>query len=269
MTKRRAMLLGLVMGALPLTAGAQDAGAPTAADVWTRYDALLRAVVRGGGVDYAALRGRLGELRAIHGWLGSNGPTATPRAFASMNARKAYWINAYNATVLLGVAEAPATMRNVLTYLPDGGFFRARRWRLDGREMTLDAVENVEVRPVFRDARVHVALNCAARSCPPLRAGAYTAAGVNAQLDAQARAYVNASGSVQPDAAAHTVSVTQIFEWFAADFASSGGVAAWLRGYAAPPLRARLEAACGADAGQCALTYRPYDWSLNGARQRG
>ena len=264
---RRAMLLAACAVALPTRARAQDAGAApvTAGDVWARYDALLRAVVRGGGVDYGALRGRLGELRAIHAWMGDNGPTRTPGAFATAGARKAYWLNAYNATVLRGVAEAPASMRNVLTYLPDGGFFRARRWRLDGRELTLDAVENREVRPVFRDPRVHVALNCAARSCPPLRAGAYTAAGVEAQLDAQARAYVNAPGSAEVDAAARTVRMTQVFEWFADDFAGAGGVVGWVRSLAGAALRARLDAACGADGGRCAVTARPYDWSLNAA----
>ena len=109
-----------------------------------------------------------------------------------------------------------------------------------------------------------MALNCAARSCPPLRPGAYTAAGVEAQLDAQARAYVNAAGHVEVDPAARTVRVAQIFEWFREDF--GGGVAGWLRGYAGAPLRARLEAACGADAGRCTVAYRPYDWALNAAR---
>ena len=268
MTMRRAMaaMVCLAVGAAPAAAGAQEADAPlTAANVWARYGALLRAVVRGDGVDYAALRARLGELRAIHEWLGDNGPTRTPGAFATADARKAYWLNAYNATVLRGVAEAPPTMRNVLTYLPDGGFFRARRWRLDGREMTLDAVENREVRPVFRDPRVHVALNCAARSCPPLYAGAYVPAALDRQLDALARGYVNAAGAVAVDPTARTVRVTQIFEWFRDDFAPGGGVVAWLRRYAAPPLRQRLEAACGADAGRCAVSYRPYDWTLNAA----
>jgi hypothetical protein len=261
MTNWRAVMAVVIT--LPATAGAQDAGV-TAANVWARYDALLRATVRGDGVDYAALRARIGELRAVHAWLGENGPTRTPGAFATANARKAYWINAYNATVLLGVAEAPATMRNVLTHLPDGGFFRARTWRLDGRAMTLDAVENREVRPVFHDPRVHVALNCAARSCPPLRRGAYTAAGVDAQLDAQARAYVNAAGAVEVNAGARSLRVTQIFEWFADDF--TGGAQAWLRRYAAAPLGQRIDAACGGDGGRCVVSYRPYDWSLNAAR---
>ncbi|TAK30172.1 MAG: DUF547 domain-containing protein [Myxococcaceae bacterium] len=247
-------------------AGAQVADAPlTTANVWTRYGALLRAVVRRGGVDYAGVRERLGELRLIHAWLGEHGPTATPAAFASANARKAYWLNAYNATVLLGVAEAPATMRNVMTYLPDGGFFRARHWRLDGRELTLDAVENREVRPVFRDPRVHMALNCGARSCPPLYDGAYVPGALDRQLDALARGYVNAASNVAVDEAARAVRVAQIFEWFRDDFAGAGGVVAWLRSYAAPTLRAALEAACGADAGACTVRYRRYDWSLNSA----
>lgn len=277
MTMRRAMLLGLVMSAAPAVAGAQVADAPlTAANVWSRYDALLRAVVRGDGVDYAALRARLGELRAIHGWLGDNGPTRTPGAFATADARKAYWLNAYNATVLRGVAEAPPTMRNVLTYLPDGGFFRARRWRLDGREMTLDAVENREVRPVFRDPRVHFALNCAARSCPPLRAGAYTAARVNAQLDAQARAYVTAPGRVVVDRAARSVRVSQLFEWFRDDFGGShrayplGGAEYYQDTRGVPGFLSAHGArtvifACGEDGRACTITYEPYDWTLNAA----
>jgi len=280
-------LLALAL-ALPVAAHAQgrrarpDAAAPADASVaapaddpTARFDALLGAVVRGGGVDYGALRARIGELRAYHDWLATHGPTTTPAAFAGASARKAYWLNAYNATVLRGVAEAPASMGNVLTYLPDNGFFRARRWRVDGRERTLDELENREVREVFHDARVHMALNCAARSCPPLRAGAYRADRVDRQLDEQATRYVNASGNVAVDEAAHTVRLSQLFEWFGADFAARvpgraaspmRGALAFVHSFASPELRARLEAACGPDGARCTLAYAPYDWSLNRAR---
>ena len=86
-----------------------------------------------------------------------------------------------------------------------------------------------------------------------------------AQLDALARAYVNAAGAVAVDPTARTVRVTQIFEWFREDFAGAGGTVEWLRAFAGTPLRARLNAACGAGAGACAVTYRPYDWALNAA----
>jgi hypothetical protein len=257
-------------------ASAQNADAGAApANPYAGYDALLRSVVRPAGVDYAAVRARLAELRAFHAWLATHGPSSTPVEFTSAGARKAYWLNAYNATVLLGVAEAPATMNNVLTYLPDNGFFRARRWRIDGRERTLDQIENTEVRPVFHDARVHMALNCGARSCPPLRANAFTPGAVDRQLDEQTTRYLNAPGNVTVDAAAHTVRVVQLFEWFRDDFAARvpgraaytfAGALGFIHSYASPALRARLEAACGADGGACTLAYAPYDWTLNAAR---
>ena len=252
-----------------------DAGAPTAsADPWAGLDALLRAVVRPAGVDYGAVRARLTELRAVHDWLATHGPRTTPDAFRTASARKAYWLNAYNATVLRGVAEAPTSMRNVLTYLPDNGFFRGRRWRVDGRAMSLDDIENREVRPVFRDARVHFALNGAARSCPPLRAGAYSAARVEAQLDEQVRRYF-AGDRVTVDERTDTVRVVQLFEWFRDDFSARvpgrpastvAGPLGFVHTFAPAALRARIEAACGADGGACTLAYEPYDWTLNGVR---
>jgi hypothetical protein len=266
--------------ALPAVATAQgrpsrpDASLP-ARDPFAGYTALLRAVVRDGGVDYAALRGRLTELIAFHDWLAAHGPTSTPADFSSAAARQAYWLNAYNATVLRGVAEAPPSLGNVLTWLPDGGFFRARRWRVDGRDRTLDEIENREVRAAFRDPRVHMALHCAARSCPPLRAEAYRAERVDRQLDEQSARYLNAPGSVTLDPAARTVRVSQLFEWFGDDFAAPvpgrarppvRGPLAFVFAFAAPPLRGRLEAACGADGARCALGFTPYDWALNRAR---
>jgi hypothetical protein len=251
-----------------------DAGTP-AGDAVARYDALLRAVVRSSGVNYVALHGRLPELLAFHEWLAAHGPTTTPAEFTSASARKTYWLNAYNAIVLRGVAEAPASMNNVIAYLPNNGFFRGRRWRVDGRELSLDEIENRQVREVFHDARVHFALNCAARSCPPLRASAYRPDRVDAQLDEQAQRYFAGAGRVTVNAATHTVRVVQLFEWFRDDFAAPipGRPAATVRGplgfvlrYAPAVLRTEIEAACGSDGAQCTMTYEPYDWLLNSAR---
>jgi len=241
----------------------------------SRYDALLRVGVRGDGVDYAALRTRLPELRALHDWLASNGPSRTPAVYPSRDARLAYWINAYNLTVLRGVAEAPLSMRNVMTAAPDSGFFRARRWQVDGRTLTLDTIENTLVRPVFHDARVHVALNCAARGCPPLRGRAYQPAGLGGQLDAQARRWVASGRAVALDADARRLNVSQLLEWFADDFAAGvpgraegpvRGALRFVHAFADEALRQRVEAACGPAWAQCAVTYTPYDWTLNDPR---
>lgn len=252
---------------LPLTASAQSSP--------PGYGAILSAVVRPTGVDVGALRARVTDVRAAHQWLATHGPTATPAAYASRDARLAYWINAYNLTVLLGVAEAPASMGNLLTYRPESGFFRRDTWRVDGRALTLDAIENREVRAVFHDPRVHVALNCGARSCPPLRATPYTAEHLSRELDAQATRWVNAPGGVRVDEAAHRVTVSQLFEWFADDLAgpipghaatAARGPLAFVYAYASPSLRASLTRACGADARGCAVSHAPYDWSLARAR---
>lgn len=254
----------------PAAVRAQDAGVPEAAP---DLDALLRTVVHPDGVDYAALRARLPALVAAHRWFATHGPTATPARFANARARQAYWLNAYNLTVLRGVAEAPATMRNVLTWLPGGGFFRQRRWPLDGRTLTLDEVEHRELRAAFRDARVHFALSCAARSCPPLRAEAFDPARLDAQLDAQARGYLNSPGAVRLDPARRVVTAVQLFAWFAEDFAAPipgrarapfAGALGFIGAFADPPLRARLDATCGD--GRCTLAAEPYDWSLNDRR---
>lgn len=272
----------VVVLALPTLACAQPRGRSAAGrsegsggDPTDGYDALLRVAVRDGGVDYGLLRARLAELRTFHDWLATHGPGSTPAVFATLSSRKAYWLNAYNVTVLRAVAEAPPSMDNVLTWLPDSGFFRARRWRIDGRLRTLDEIEHRELREPFRDARIHMALHCAARSCPPLRPEAYRADRLERQLDEQSSRYFNTPSRVVVDEATRTVHLSQLFEWFAEDFATGvpgrvpspmRGVLAFVHSFASPPLRARLEALCGPDGARCSLAYIPYDWSLNRLR---
>lgn len=255
------------------SAFAQDAGAPPS-DPYAAYESLLRAVVRGDSVDYRALRGRLPELRAFAQWLSEHGPTATPNEFASADARLAYWINAYNATVLRAIAESPESMRNVLESQPNSGFFRARTHRVDRRALTLDAIENQEIRARFHDPRVHVALNCGARSCPPLSATAFRARTVNAQLDRLAAAWVERR-AITLDASAHVVRASMLFQWFSEDFSgnipgrtapSITGPLRFVMAFASSAQRTALTTACGAQLTGCRIEHVPYDWALNVAR---
>lgn len=259
----------------PASQGARSPANPTG-DYYGAYDALLRAVVRRNGVDYRALRARLPELRAFCDWLAENGPTATPAAFSTADSKLAYWLNAYNATVLRAIAESPPTMRNVLESMPNSGFFRTRTHRIDRRSMTLDALENREVRDRFSDARVHAALNCGARSCPPLSAQAFRPRTVQGQLDRLTTTWIN-SGAVTLDASARVLRVSSLFQWFSADFTrpvhgravqqnGAQGPMRFVQSFAAPTLRSSLEAACGADLSRCRVEHVAYDWSLNEAR---
>jgi hypothetical protein len=255
-------------------ASATPALATAQTDPYAGYESLLRAVVRNDGVDYRALRQRIGELRAFSQWLAEHGPTATPAEFAGRDAQLAYWLNAYNATVLRAIAESPESMRNVLESQPNSGFFRARTHRVDRRSLTLDALENQEIRARFRDPRVHVALNCGARSCPPLSATAFRARTVSAQLDRLASAWVDRS-AVTLDAGARVLRASMLFQWFSDDFAGNipgrtvAGVSGPLRfvmAFASSAKRAALVSACGANLSGCRVEHVPYDWSLNAAQ---
>jgi len=127
--------------------------------------------------------------------------------------------------------------------------------------ITLNEIENEIIRPIFEDARVHFAVNCAASSCPPLRAGAFTGAELETQLDEQTRAFLADPAYNTFDAQAGTIGLSKIFEWYAIDFEDPS------RGLS---LRAFLvEYGPGASAEERAwmrdaeIRYLEYDWALN------
>ncbi len=175
-------------------------------------------------------------------------------------AQLAFWINLYNAlTVDLVVDRFP--VNSVRDIKP--GFFAVGPWNMavvevEGRELTLNDIEHRILRPLWRDARIHYVLNCAAAGCPNLAREAFTAANVERLLEAGARAFINASRGVAFDRRGRLV-VSKIYSWFREDFGGSvEGVLDHLRHYAEPALRKRLKNVRRID------KYR-YDWSLNGA----
>ncbi|MDX8392236.1 MAG: hypothetical protein R8K53_06690, partial [Mariprofundaceae bacterium] len=97
------------------------------------------------------------------------------------------------------------------------------------------------------------AIVCASVSCPDLRMQAYRAAGLSAQLDDQARLFLNTPGKGMK-IGEKSIYISKIFDWFDEDFIPFGGVAAYVRKYRndAPLTDKRL-------------SYLDYNWSLNGA----
>jgi hypothetical protein len=111
------------------------------------------------------------------------------------------------------------------------------------------------LRPVFKDPRVHYAVNCASVGCPNLGAEAFTGAKLDAQLDAAARAYVNSPRGADPKPDGLVVS--SIYDWYQKDFGGSeNGVIGHIRAYADPALVQKLE-------GTTSIADYAYDWSLN------
>lgn len=174
--------------------------------------------------------------------------------------QKAYWINLYNAaTVNLVLDNYPVKSITKIK----SGFFSFGPWdkdllQVNGKNLTLNDIEHRILRPIFKDARIHYAVNCASIGCPNLAAEAYTAKNSEALLEQGAHAYINDERGVK--AGADKLTVSSIYEWFAVDFGGTqAAVIKHLRQYADTELKARLASLDTIDG------YH-YDWSLNDQR---
>ena len=105
------------------------------------------------------------------------------------------------------------------------------------------------------DPRLHMALNCAARSCPPI--AAYDPTRLDQQLDLASTSFIN-GGAAHYDPATDTLELSRIFKWYARDFGGRQGVQAFLRRYAQPPLKEAL-----AIDRMERVRWQRYDWAVN------
>jgi hypothetical protein len=205
--------------------------------VWN--DLLKKHVSATGKVNYKGFKTDLETLDTYMRSLNENAPTEN----ASKEERLAYWINAYNAvTVRLIVGNYPLTS---ITKLDGGKPWDVKRYSNGSKKMSLNDIENNILRPMG-DARIHFALNCAAKSCPPLLNEAFTGENVQKLLEQRTKQFINSSRTVvEKDG----IKVSKIFEWYAKDF---GNVVDFVNKYA------KVKAAKAAK-----VTYLDYDWSLN------
>jgi hypothetical protein len=237
------------------------------ADAPARWGARLAEIVRADGlVDYDALEADRAALDDYVRWI------ATPRpGLSGYEVRHAFWLNAYNALVLYAVLEdgRPASVLDVPGWLPrpGSGFFLERAFVVDGRPTSLWEIEHERLRGRIMDLRDHAALNCASRSCPPLRPELYEGARLGRQLDAQMRAWLgDAERGVRVEDGA--LVFNPIVDWYAWDFhhfTSGKSVCATASRFVEGELR---QALVRAEAEGCPYTTFDYDWSLNDASGR-
>jgi len=178
--------------------------------------------------------------------------TTIPQEDWTREEEMAYWINAYNAyTIKLILKNYPiASITDI-----DGGQAWQKEWITIGNEtLSLDAIENSILRPKFGDGRVHFAINCASFSCPTLHNRAFTAENLEENLEALSVRFVNDQDRNR--VGENPPQLSQIFNWFADDFAAAGGVIPFINQYAETPIAEGTE-----------LSYMEYDWSLNEAAQ--
>jgi len=234
------------------------------------YDVVLSAHVSGRGVDYARLKADRGALDRYVARLAA----VSQQQFDAWNRAEklAYLINAYNAVVLQSVIDNYPIRRsfnptalvhpaNSIWQIP--GFFGEAKHRVAGRDVTLDDIEHKLLRAALKEPRIHAALVCAARSCPPLRGEPYVGDRIEAQLDDQARAFLSDPTRNMFDRAHGEVKLSEIFKWFGEDFGEKDkGVIAFVSHYVDAATQKWLHD------GKYRISYFDYDWNLNDAAVR-
>lgn len=206
------------------------------------FDSILQQYVSAKGrVNYKGLKAHKSDLDAYCQTLSEN----PVQEDWSREEQMVYWINAYNAfTLQLIVTHYP--IKSILN-LDGGKTWDVKRIKIGGEKYSLNNIENDILRPLFKDARIHFAINCAAKSCPPLLNRAYTAKNLETDLDARTKAFINDPAFNQFSAG--KASVSKIFEWYAVDF---GNLNKFLNRYVKQQLK-----------GNTTVLFMEYDWGLN------
>lgn len=172
---------------------------------------------------------------------------------------KAYWIDAYNRNVIASVLVS-----GVVTSVMDTQhrFFDEASFTHFGQQLSLNDIEKKILFGRFPDARLHFALVCAARSCPPLYDKPFSEAeDLDGLLDSLTTRSINDTLFVQFDHEKGEVALSKLFDWYAKDFElEAGSVIEFIAKYH--------------DQGEALLQrkwnrkFRDYDWSLNQRPQR-
>ena len=178
----------------------------------TVYAELLKKYVRDGKVDYAGFKTEEPKLDQYLKILENVDPEKL-----SPKEQFAFYANTYNAwTIKLILSGYPG-----VTSIKDLGTLTQSPWkkkivRINGEVISLDYVEHDILRPRYKDPRVHFAINCAAKSCPPLRPEPYRGDTLDRQLDDSTRSFINDPKSYRLEG--NNLYVSRIFKWFSEDF---------------------------------------------------
>ena len=211
------------------------------------YGRLLKKYVTPNGVRYSEWKNNEADTAALNGVVEG---IASARVPGNQKEALAFYMNAYNAWILHQALEKYPTKSVKDTLFT---FFTSDRIKVAGDRMSFNHLEKDIIRKKFNEPRIHLTLNCASRSCPPLRNEPYTAAKLEGQFEDQSRDYANSPRGVS--VTKNGVALSKIFDWYKDDFAPVGGSVVFVNKYrssAIPP--------------NAKVTFQEYDWALNEAK---
>ncbi|MBT7941833.1 MAG: DUF547 domain-containing protein [Alphaproteobacteria bacterium] len=220
----------------------------------TPWDRFLKTHIKKNkdGVNRIAY-GRISETAKenLSAYLDTMGKTSISRFGRSE--QRAFWINLYNALTVRVIAESyPQTSIRDLESPWDTSVIE-----VEGQPLTLNDIEHRILRPIWRDPRIHYAVNCASIGCPNLLPVAFTGRNTGQLLELAAHGYINHPRGARVEDG--NLIVSKIYGWFTEDFGGDDqSVIAHLRQYGEPAPMGALE-------GRDTIDDYEYDWGLNDA----
>lgn len=282
-------IVGVVLAAAVTTvAGCGSAPGPVAGATPTpvetdelSYETYARALADhvddDGWVDYAGLKAAPDHLDTFV----ANLAGLDRGAYDSWDeaAKIALWINAYNALTLKAIIDhypiEPSTLRSI-TYPKNSirqipGVWKKLQFTVMGEEITLDRIEHEVLRVEFDEPRIHMALVCAAVSCPPLRNEPFVGDRLDAQLEDQTVRFLGNPAKFRIEPGQARVWLSSIFDWFGKDFVAKYGGDGGFEGKSDAERAVLIFVAAHLDGrdreflerNEFSIKYLDYDWTLN------
>ena len=187
-------------------------------------EVLSGFVDKDGMVNYSALKENRDKLDMFVKSLGK----LDRKTYESWNEKDkiAFCLNSYNVLTLKAIVDnypIKASMFGSIKYPKNSirqikGVWDKLTFQVIGRGMTLDEIEHQSLRKEFDEPRIHVALVCAAMSCPSLRTESYVGLRLDQQLDDQARKFLSNPQKFRIERKKNRVYISSIFKWFGEDF---------------------------------------------------
>ena len=180
--------------------------------------------------------------------------------------RLAFWVNIYNAYIQVLLKEQPEL------YDDRGSFFKEEQITIAGETVSFAKIEHGIIRKSqweyglgmirkwfpnkferklrvnTRDYRVHFALNCGAKDCPPV--AIYDWKRLDEQFEKGTSTYLGRTTVYSKEK--KEVAVTALFSWFRGDFDGNSGVKKILKKQGLIPTTKDID-----------ITYKNYDWTLD------
>lgn len=215
-----------------------------------------RHVQEGGWIDYETLRE---DVELLDTYISSL--SQSPFDDMGRDEKLALLINAYNAFTLRLILEYYPL--DSIKDIPEDKRWEDERWQVGSYTWSLNQIEHEQIRPKFKDARVHFALVCAAVGCPPLRKEAYTGNQIDKQLEEQAEYVHSQPRWFRFSKGENRVGLSELYDWYSGDFEQLAGSNLKYAAQYAPELRQALE-----EGKTPTVEWIRYDWSLNSVQNK-